>query len=147
MDSNRLAENLLSVLPLWHAVIDKTFKQSLKDRMSLESYCCLQLLRQGGAVTMSELARKLRISRQQATQTVERLYQYDLVRRRADAADRRCIQIEITPQAERYLDQIASLDAALLNRLDTRLGPEDVQALGGAVETLLRILPLLAQDG
>lgn len=143
MKFEHFVEKLLRVLPHWHYVMDKSFKQSLKDKMSLESYYCLQTLRQCGAMTMSELARKLKISRQQATQTVDRLCDYDFIRRTYNSADRRSIQIEITKKAQDYIDQVYYQDMEFLERMKERLGEEDMEEFEKAVDILLRVLPKL----
>lgn len=145
MGSEHLVEKLLLVLPLWHSVISKSLQHTLKDRMSPESYYCLQILRQNGPLSMSELARRLRISPQQATQTVERLHRHEMVLRQSDGTDRRCVRIHLTPQAGAYLEELAELNKAALRDLDARLGEENARELDAALDTLLRLLPELAE--
>lgn len=141
--SQEFTEDILAVLPYWHYAIDKNFKQSLKNKMSLESYYCLQTIRQKGSVTMSELAKQLKISKQQATQMVERLYCYQFICRSQDAADRRCVKIEITDKAREYISQMFYSDNDFWGNISKRIGDNDRQELAGAVKTLLRILPKL----
>ena len=146
MESKEFVKNLLVLLPYWHYTIDKPFKQSLAGKMTLESYYCLQTLRQDGALTMSELAQRLKISRQQATQTVNRLCECAFIRRLYDNSDRRCIKVEITAQAEKYIDQVYYQDTAFLDNLQRCMDKEDLQELAQAIETLLRILPRLKSE-
>lgn len=145
MKYEHFIEDLLKVLPHWHYVMDKSFKQSLKDKMSLESYYCLQTLRQSGSMTMSELARRLKISRQQATQIVDRLCEYDFMRRLYDSTDRRTIKIEITEKARNYIDEVYYQDNEFLQGLKERIGEEDMEEFAKAIGTLLRILPKLEE--
>lgn len=140
-EKEKFIENLLTVLPYWHCVVDKNFKTFLKDKMSLESYYCLQTIRHGGALSMSELAERLRISRQQATQMVQRLYEYGFICRLQDDADRRSVKIQATDKAEAYIKEVYYRDSGFMESLEERIGPEDMAALSGAIETLLRVLP------
>lgn len=146
MNFEQFAEGLMMALPYWHYKIDRPFKVSHKengDSMSLETYYCLQMLRWDGAMTMSELAERLRITKQQATQMIDRLYQYDFVRRMYDREDRRVIRIEITERAVEYIKNNAAKHTDFLDGLEKKLTPEELDSLGGAIETLLRLLPKL----
>lgn len=144
METGKFVENLLTVLPYWHYKIDRPFKQSLDGGMSLETYYCLQMLRWDGPMTMSELAGRLKITKQQATRTIDRLYACDFVKRLFDENDRRFIKIEITQKALDYIEQNIYQDTEFLKTLESRIGGAEIEELGGAIETLLRILPKLS---
>ena len=59
MKSTKTQELLLNLMPMWNYQIAKPFKQLLDEGVSLEMYYCIQMLRwQGGAMTMSQLARQ-----------------------------------------------------------------------------------------
>lgn len=146
MDFQQFAEELMMVLPYWHYKIDRPFKMSHKengDPMSLETYYCLQMLRWDGAMTMSELAERLRITKQQATQMIDRLYRYDFVRRMYDQEDRRVIRIEITQRAVEYVKNNVAKHTRFLDGLEKKLTPEELDSLSGAMGTLLHLLPKL----
>ena len=145
-EKERFVENLLTVLPYWHCAIDKNVKRYLKDKMSLETYYCLQTIRGGGAMPMSELADRLRISRQQATQMVQKLYEHGFVRRLQSEADRRSVKIEVTPLAEAYIQDVYYQDNTLMEELQRRIGAENMAELARAVEILLRVLPKIEQE-
>lgn len=141
MQSERFIENLFAVLPYWHYKIVKPFGALLKAQMGMEAYYCLQTLRQCGSMTMTELAGRLKITKQQATKTVEKLYEKNFVSRIYGERDRRFIHIKITEEGRRYLEGIFRQDENLVERLEEKIGKEDVKALGEAMETLLRVLP------
>lgn len=146
MDLEQLAEELMMVLPYWHYKIDRPFNTSHKengDQMSLETYYCLQMLRWDGAMTMSELAERLRITKQQATQMIDRLYKHDFVRRLYDQEDRRVIRIEITQRAVEYIKSNVTKHTQFLGGLEQKLTREELDSLSGAMETLLYLLPKL----
>lgn len=146
MDLSHFTEKLMAVLPYWHYKIDRPFKQTQKENhaaMSLETYYCLQMLRCDGPMTMTELARRLRLTKQQATRTIDYLYQYGLVIRLPDPEDRRLVRIEITPQAVEYLHRHIQQNAVFLETLPDQLSPDELAEFDGAVSTLLRLLPKL----
>lgn len=146
MDFGQFDERWMMLLLYWHYKMDKPFKQRYREHeksMSLETYYCLQMLRLGGPVTMSELADRLKISKQQATKTIEKLYKYDFVRRLTDLKDRRVVRIEITDTAVAYIQQNIHQNMQLMEKWKAEIGEEDLLALQKAMETFLQILPKL----
>lgn len=140
MENSNFTKELLQLLPYWHYQIDKPFKIFMKDKMSLETYFCLQVLRQKGPMTMTELTRHLNVSKQQATRLIELLCIHQFVRRIPMENDRRCILIEVTCRAEEYMEEKIYQDTEFMEQLEDRLGKENVEKLKDAVETLLKIL-------
>lgn len=143
MESRNFTEELLRLLPYWHYKIDKPFKVFMKDKMSLETYYCLQVLRRKGPMTMTELTHNLNVSKQQATKLIEHLCEHDFVKRRPMEHDRRCIAIEVTKRAEDYMEERIFRDTQFIERLEQKLGTEDTRRLEQAVVTLLQILSKL----
>lgn len=141
MKSEQIMENLLAILPYWHCKIDRPFKQSLKEKMSLEAYYCLQTLRQDGPMAMTELAARLRMTKQQATKLVEKLHGPGMVRRVYGEEDRRFITIEITELANHYIEQDYYKNSVFLQQLEEKIGPEELEEFGVAITALLKILP------
>ncbi|MGI6199639.1 MAG: MarR family winged helix-turn-helix transcriptional regulator [Christensenellales bacterium] len=140
MQAERFVEDLLRLLPYWHYKVDRPFKQSIKQRMTLETYYSLQMLRHGGPVTMGQLSAKLGMSKQQATKLVDRLSQSGFVERVADPADRRAVRIRATERAEAYLEATYHQDRAFYDALRERVGEADLERMHGAIQTLLEIL-------
>lgn len=143
MSPENMMEDLLTILPYWHYAIDKPLKQSLKGKMSLESYYCLQTLRREGPLTMSQLAQRLKTTKQQATKTVEHLYEYQFVERLHDAGDRRVIRIQPTAEALCYIEQDFYRNSQFLKAIERRLDPQSMEDFHRALQTLLQILPKL----
>lgn len=139
-------DHLMLALPYWHYKLDRPFKQAQKENqaaMTLETFYCLQMLRAEGPVTMGELAQRLRLTKQQATRTIDHLYAHGLVRRFQEDGDRRVIRIEITEQAREYLAGHLRQNTLFLKQARRRLTDEELQAFGEAVDTLLHVLPKL----
>ena len=51
--SEQFVQNLLLVMPNWHAKLIKPFKDTLNREMSLETYYCLETVKRCGAITMT----------------------------------------------------------------------------------------------
>lgn len=146
MDLAHFTEKLMAVLPYWHYKLDRPFKQAQKENqapMSPETYYCLQMLRCDGPMTMTEMAHRLLLTKQQATRTIDHLYSHGLVVRLPDRDDRRVVRIEVTAQAVEYLRQHIRQNAGFLHLLPERLDAEELDELDRAVGTLLRLLPRL----
>lgn len=105
IDENQLQNLLLDLLPQWNDLLTKPFKKSLEDGMSLEMYYCIQRLKYlGGSATMSQLSEASFMPRHQMTKLVNRLFEYNLVKRETNTADRRFVKISLTNDAQCYLD-------------------------------------------
>jgi DNA-binding MarR family transcriptional regulator len=70
------------------------------------AYRCLDILDQEGPMTAGELARRARLSPGATTTIVDRLEEKGLARRTRDAADRRRVLLEVTPELRRRGEQL-----------------------------------------
>lgn len=136
-------EMMLKLLPYWYYKIEKPFKMSLKDKMSLETYYCLQILQQDGSMTMTDLAARLKISKQQATKIIDTLNQYHFIERKYNERDRRYIRICVSDSAIQYIEENIYKNTDFPLQLEEKIGKEDVKRLEDAMATLLEILPKL----
>lgn len=135
--------NLLFVLPSWHSKLVRPFKDTLQREMSLETYYCLQTLRMCTSATMTELAQRLKVPKQQATKLVDKLIGCQFVERVQNEGDRRVIRIRLTDKALHYLDDYYLKNTAFIASLEQQLTAEDLLRLNDAVEVLGEILPKL----
>lgn len=142
MDDNKILDNLIRLLPYWHYKIERPIKQTQKHHaLSYEAYYCLIALFRHGPMSMSELAASLRMTKQQATQIVDRLYRHELIGRVNDPVDRRVIRIEISVDGQRFLEE-NNLDAQRIKeQIILPQNERDREDLLKATELLLRILP------
>lgn len=143
MDTEKFVENLLTVLPYWQYKLVKPFRHALKTEMGLEAYYALQTLRQYGPMSMTELSQHLKVPKQQATKMVDSLCRQNLVCRKADKTDRRYVYIEIMDEGVQALYRIFRHDGMFLDKLEEKIGKEELIEFEQAIETLLRVLPKL----
>lgn len=141
--SVEFVQNLLLVLPNWHSKLVRPFKDLLNREMSLETYYCLETLKLSGTITMTEMAQRLKVPKQQVTKLVDNLSEHQFVERVYDEEDRRVIRIRLTPRAEKYLDEYYLKNTAFIQSLEEQLTEEELIKLNQAVLILGEILPRL----
>lgn len=141
--SEKFVQNLLLVLPGWHSKLVRPFKDMLSREMSLETYYCLQTLKICETATMSELARQLKVPKQQVTKLVDKLNEHEFIERVWEEEDRRVIRIRLTLKAVSYMDEYYLKNKDFIKSLEDQLTEEELRQLNDAVETLGSILPKL----
>lgn len=141
MESNKILENLIRLLPYWHYKVERPIKQKQKhQQISYEAYFCLLTLQKCGARKMSELANDLRLSKQQGTQLIEKLYQYQLIERLQDETDRRAVVIKISTKGSDYLEDNPFDVSSLKHQIEQHLTKEEQEELDQTLASLLRLL-------
>jgi DNA-binding MarR family transcriptional regulator len=85
----------------------------------------LRTLARHGTMRLSELSERLEIAPRTATEVVDALQARDLVRRRADPADRRAILVEVTERGAGVLAEIRAARGTEAGRIFGRLAPAD----------------------
>lgn len=144
MKHQKIINNLIRMLPYWHYKIERPLKQSKKSsQISNESYFCLIILYKHGPMKMSELSESLRLSKQQTTQIINKLYNVNFIERIYDENDRRIIRIQITNQAKEFLNNHPFDGTLIDNQIDQQLNDQEREELLIATETLLRIFAKL----
>lgn len=141
--AEKFVQNMLGVMPNWHAKLVRPFKDTLNKEMSLETYYCLQTLKTNGIMTMTRLSQQLKVPKQQATKLIDTLSMHRFVERVYNEEDRRAIWIRLTPKAVTYLDEYYLKNTAFIHMLEEQLTGEELVQLNSAMETLGRILPKL----
>ena len=135
-----LYQNIIHILPHWHYKIETSIKQIQKNKnITYETYFCLLILKKGGLVKMSEIARDLRLSKQQATQMIDKLYQHGMIDRQDDPQDRRSILIGINDKGKQFLIDNPLDTSPLQEQIQTHLTADEQTEFNQAIETLLRL--------
>ncbi len=141
MDFIKTQETLIKLLPLWQNKIARPFKQILDEGITCEMYNCMQFLVWfEDGIGMSELAKALRLPKQQMTKLANRLVEGGFAERRFEKNDRRVVKIALTDKAKRYIEKIASCDIESYKNGFKTMNLEDMEEFQRAVETLFRIL-------
>jgi DNA-binding MarR family transcriptional regulator len=133
-----VAEHMLALMPFYHKHIMKTGYGI--TGLQAAQYRVLGVLMKGGTLPMSEIGRRLYISKPYMTVLVDTLIRDGLVERRPDPEDRRVINIIITEQGKKHLKQSVTLYKKDLKILLSGLDEKDLEVLCGSLENLRSIL-------
>jgi DNA-binding MarR family transcriptional regulator len=85
----------------------------------------LRVLARHGTMRLSELSDRLQIAPRTATEVADALQAQNLVRRRADPADRRAILVEVTDRGAGVLAEIRATRGPEAGRIFGRLSPAE----------------------
>ena len=102
------------------------------------------LHRADGELTMTELSRRLLVSNGNTTTVIDRLESDGLVQRTPSTADRRIINVALTPAGRRQFTKLAVEHEAQVDRFFGDVSAADLDALE---ELLQRIDPSSKKDG
>src|SRR3989338_6027104 len=80
-----------------------------KYDLSLPQYAVLNMLENAGSITMTEMSRRLHISKPAVTHLVDRLEAGGFVKRGTDSGDRRVYRLEIKPRGKKIAAAIRSV--------------------------------------
>ena len=94
------------------------------------------LARAATPMRMSELATRLEIARRSATSVVDELVDRGLVERRDDPADRRAVDVVVTQQGVRLLEQLRARRRAAASALTAGLSSSELTTLHGLLARL-----------
>jgi DNA-binding MarR family transcriptional regulator len=136
----RIAESFIALLPFYHKKIFGPGGQG-KTGMQAAQYRTLGVLMRGGTpLSMSELGKRLYISKPYMTVLVDQLIQDRYVERIPDTSDRRVINIAITAEGRRHLKRAASRYKENVKNILSDLNRQDLEDLCQSLEKLRNIL-------
>jgi len=135
---DRAAEYLLALMPFYHKHIVRTGYGI--TGIQAAQYRVLGVLMKAGTLPMSEIGRRLYISKPYMTVLIDTLIGDGLVERKPDLADRRVINISITEQGKKHLKQSITLYKNDVKDLLSTLDGHDLEELCSSLESLKAIL-------
>lgn len=99
------------------------------DDLSLSQWAGMLFIQRHENCAIRELAEGLKVSHPAAVKLVERLVRKDLINRRESATDRRVVELRLSPSGIRCVDHVRDERAQALERIVSRMRPEDSEAL------------------
>jgi len=135
---DKAAEYLLALMPFYHKHIVRTGYGI--TGIQAAQYRVLGVLMKAGTLPMSEIGRRLYISKPYMTALIDTLIKDGLVERTPDLADRRVINISITEPGKKHLKQSITLYKNDLKDLLSTLDEYDLEGLCASLESLKAIL-------
>lgn len=108
---DRLAEQILDVLPRLRRRLENAFPPELREELSSVTVHQLEALRhlcRDGGMTMAELAQSQGIGLSSATALADRLLRQGLAQRTSDPSDRRVVRLVPTDDALRLVERFGA---------------------------------------
>ncbi|WP_411681414.1 MarR family winged helix-turn-helix transcriptional regulator [Clostridium thailandense] len=137
-----LAENLITFLPVMIKKIIKFDTAPIK-MPPLNQLMVLGLLQEEGSSSISELCKKLTISRPQMTIVIDKLVDLDLVYRVHNEGDRRTININVTEKGKKYCLEISEMIKENLKSKLMNLSQDDLSILLRSIDVAKNIFKKL----
>lgn len=135
---DRIAEQMLALLPFYHK---KIFRPEFENAgMQTAQYRVLGTLITEGTLPMSELGKRLYISKPYMTTLVDKLIEEGYAERHPDSRDRRVINIMITDSGRKYLKHAGARYRNHIKTLLSGLDSRDLEELCTSLEKLRGIL-------
>jgi DNA-binding MarR family transcriptional regulator len=132
-----IVENLFASMPVFYRKLFTAMNENLG--ISHYHFAALGMLSRAGQLPVSEIGKRLWISKPQMTAVIDKLVSLDFVTRQPDEIDRRVINIVITPTGQSALKKgsqtIQNMIAGKLDGLST----EDLQNLASSLKNINQI--------
>jgi DNA-binding MarR family transcriptional regulator len=135
---DQAAEYLLRLMPFYYTYLVRTGFGVTGQQAA--QYRVLGVLMKAGPLSMSEVGKRLYISKPYMTVLVDTLIAQSLVERRSDPRDRRVIQIAITSRGKIHLKQSLNRYKTGLKEILSTLPEPDLSRLCLSLEHLHTVL-------
>lgn len=140
----KLALDLLSIPPLIFRLIRrKLVMTTLADidvDIKLLHFEIMRVLKEEGTLHPAKIGERLLITKAQMTYLVDKLVEWDFVKRDMDASDRRTINITLTDKGTEVLDEQDNLVINAVRENMSALTEDELEALCGSLRNLRDIL-------
>jgi DNA-binding MarR family transcriptional regulator len=139
-ESDAAARALLATLPLLNRTVGGIVQGDAPDALTMPQFRALAHL-SDGPLTVSELARRRRVTMAAMGELAQALVERGLIERRPDTQDRRQQQLSLSELGQRRYEAAHALaQAQIADILAARLSPEELAAVRAALPALQRAL-------
>lgn len=135
-----LTENLFELNPLVHKRLLKFDRCPDKAILPINQMMVLGVLYEEESLSISEIGKKIYISKPQMTSIIDKLIKEGFVERVNDKADRRVININITEKGRTYAGDISGMLKENMRRKLAVLSEEKLECLASSIERAISIL-------
>ena len=143
---DRLAKEFLKLVPQIIKNVVKPFENVSKNSLGPMQLGLLNFLKHEDSISMTEIATKFNVSKQQLTKLTDKLAEKNYIDRVNDLIDRRSIKISITEIGIQFLNEYEKQVIDLMKTRFEKLSDEHILELLAAVNSINKIMPLLSED-
>jgi len=137
---DKMVDDLYLFFPLFRKKIFKHKKRSHQGKMPHSYYHVLKLLAKSGDLPMSEIGRKVHISKSNMTSLIDKLVDKGLAERLPDQNDRRVINISITDKGKNILSDWRKYSNDEIKKNLSVLSDEDLEIFYDSVANINDVL-------
>lgn len=135
-----ITNNLFSLFPLFHKKLLHPSDCFLKKDISPSHFHILAILKEAGKMSVSEIGKKLSISKPNMTPLIDKLVEEKMVERLPNSEDRRIINIALTSKGMEYIDLLKEQLANSMKSKLTFLSTEELEELSSSLQSIKNIL-------
>jgi len=137
---NQMVEDLYQFFPLFKKILFKHKKKLKHNFMPHSYYHVLKVLKKRGELPMSEIGRKVYISKSNMTSLIDKLVENGLAERLPDKNDRRVINIALTAKGDDLLDKWRKNSNNEIKNNLSILSDEDLEKFYESIKNIKAIL-------
>ena len=139
-DRNYIIEQFSEFFQLFSLGVMKPIEKQFRGEVPNSGLHVMSHIYFKGPATMSDITAILKCSKQQTTQTVDKLIKGELALRESDESDRRKVWIKLTDEGARYVEKmIKTATVFFAERLEI-LSNDEIQRISDSLEVINGIL-------
>ena len=135
-----VANTTFEVLPLLRKKLLRMDVVQAEHNMPMSHVQVLAMLGDSGAMSVSEISKRLGIAKPNITPLVDRLVNAGLVDRVRSTTDRRVVNVVIQKEGRKRLREIRASLVAGIENWGSSLSMDDFRALNESLETVVKLL-------
>jgi MarR family 2-MHQ and catechol resistance regulon transcriptional repressor len=143
---SKMVDDLYLLFPLFRKKLLKHKKMLKKGQMPRSYYHVLGVLIKRGELPMSEIGRRVHISKSNMTSLIDKLVEDGLAERLPDKKDRRVINISITDKGKELLRDWRKYSNNEIKKNLSVLSDEDLEKFYESIENIKDILFKMGND-
>ena len=138
-----VATTTFEILPLLRKKLLRMDVVQAEHDMPMSHVQVLAMLGSTGALSVSDISRKLGIAKPNITPLIDKLIESGYVERKRDADDRRVVNVVLLPEGQKKLDDIRETIVRQVMRWMGTIPEKDFFELAKALETVSQILSVV----
>lgn len=143
---DRIADKLVLTFTTLYIQMIRMVREESAVNPSRSSYQVLGILMKNPPLPVSEIGKRLGISRPNMTSLINKLIGEGMVARLPDKKDRRIINIAITSTGKRFIKKNIAIIQREIERSLSHLDDQEVNTLYSSLENMERMLPVLGKE-
>lgn len=121
-----------------YLVLKPALDELAKQDLTQVQLSCIRFTHHHPEASVGTIADGLGVSAAAAAKLIDRLVKKDLLTREVDPQDRRVLKIKVTPEGQKLLKSICSLETEFFTTILKRMPPDSLEALERGIVNFLK---------